>query len=155
MASRELREELHHQVTKSLELGATCLLGGQIPEGVGSYYPPTILADVREGMPAWEEEMFGPVASVIRVCDEAEAIETANATVFGLGSAVFTRDIEKGKRIARDELIAGCCFVNDFVKSDPRLPFGGVKESGYGRELSSFGIREFVNIKTVSVSSAD
>lgn len=150
-ASVVLRNELHEQVRQSIKMGATCLLGGTIPESEGAFYPPTVLADVKEGMPAWGEELFGPVASVIRVKDEAEAISVANESVFGLGSAVFTRDEERGKRIARDELIAGSCFVNDFVKSDPRLPFGGVKESGYGRELSSHGIREFVNIKTVSI----
>ncbi len=102
-------------------------------------------------MAAYEEEMFGPVASVIPVTDEAEALEVANDTPFGLGGAVFTSDVEKGEKIARDIIEAGAAFVNDFVRSDPRLPFGGVKESGYGRELSPFGIREFVNIKTVYI----
>ena len=102
-------------------------------------------------MPAYDDEIFGPVASLIKVKNEAEAIKVANSTSFGLGAAVFTKDIKRGERIAEKELIAGACFVNDSVRSDPRLPFGGVKESGYGRELSVFGIREFVNIKTVCI----
>jgi succinate-semialdehyde dehydrogenase / glutarate-semialdehyde dehydrogenase len=150
-AREDLREELHRQVQESVDAGARCLLGGEIPEGPGFFYPPTVLADVRPGMPAFDEELFGPVAAVIRTGDEAEAIRLANHSDFGLGAAVFTRDRERGERIAREELEAGACFVNDFVRSDPRLPFGGVKESGYGRELSSFGIREFVNVKTVWV----
>ncbi|PID79013.1 succinate-semialdehyde dehydrogenase [bacterium DOLJORAL78_65_58] len=151
MARADLRDELHQQVTDSVRAGARVLLGGQVPAGDGAYYPATVLVDVQPGMPAYDEEMFGPVAAIIRVADEAEAIRVANDTVFGLGAAVFTRDEARGRRIARDELQAGCCFVNDFVKSDPRLPFGGIKESGYGRELHALGIREFVNQKTVQV----
>lgn len=150
-ARHDLRDELHMQVVKSIENGAACLLGGEIPEGLGAYYPPTVLTNVRKGMPAYEEELFGPVAAIIPVKDEEEAIRVANDSVFGLGAAVFTRDIAKGERLAAEELEAGCCFVNAFVRSDPRLPFGGVKESGYGRELSHFGIKEFVNIKTVFI----
>jgi len=151
MARNDLRDELHEQVKKSIEKGAKCLLGGEIPEGKGAYYPPTVLADVKKGMPAYDEEMFGPVAAIIPVKDEKEAIKVANDSLFGLGAAVFTKDIKKGERIAANELEAGCCFVNTSVKSDPRLPFGGIKESGYGRELASYGIKEFVNIKTVYV----
>jgi succinate-semialdehyde dehydrogenase/glutarate-semialdehyde dehydrogenase len=147
----DLRDELHDQVTRSIAAGARCLLGGTVPAGPGAYYPPTILTDVRAGMPAYHEELFGPVASVIPVTDQAEALRVANDTAFGLGAAVFTRDTERGTRLAREELEAGACFVNAFVRSDPRLPFGGVKESGYGRELSPYGILEFVNIKTVWV----
>jgi succinate-semialdehyde dehydrogenase/glutarate-semialdehyde dehydrogenase len=106
---------------------------------------------VRKGMPAHDEELFGPVAAVIAVKDEAEAVRVANDSVFGLGAAVFTKDAGRGEHIATQALEAGSCFVNSLVKSDPRLPFGGIKESGYGRELGSFGIREFVNIKTVYV----
>jgi succinate-semialdehyde dehydrogenase / glutarate-semialdehyde dehydrogenase len=151
MARSDLRDELHDQVSRSAAMGAKILCGGQIPDGPGAYYPPTVLADVRKGMPAFDEEMFGPVAALIRAADDEEAIELANDTVFGLGAAIFTGDVPKGERIAAERLDAGCAFVNAFVRSDPRLPFGGVKDSGYGRELGSFGIREFVNIKTVYV----
>jgi succinate-semialdehyde dehydrogenase / glutarate-semialdehyde dehydrogenase len=151
LARHDLRDELHQQVQESIDRGATCLLGGEIPEGPGAFYPPTVLANVRKGMPAYDDEMFGPVASIISVRDEAEAIQVANDSPFGLGAAVFTQDIANGERIAAQELEAGCCFVNALVKSDPRLPFGGVKTSGYGRELSHYGIKEFVNIKTVYV----
>jgi len=150
-ARRDLRDELHQQVTDSVEQGARILLGGVVPPGPGAYYSPTVLTNVRPGMPAYEEELFGPVAAIIGARDEADAIRIANDSSFGLGAAVFTRDVARGERIARDELEAGACFVNAFVKSDPRLPFGGIKESGYGRELAAFGIREFVNIKTVWV----
>lgn len=148
-ARNDLREELHRQVIKSVKYGANVLIGGEIPAGKGAFYPPTVLANVQPEMPAYKEELFGPVASLIKAKDEEDAIRIANDTVFGLGAAVFTQNTSRGERIAREELNAGNCFVNDFVKSDPRLPFGGVKESGYGRELSELGIREFVNIKTV------
>lgn len=150
-ASIQLRDELHNQVLKSIELGAEVILGGFIPEMPGAFYPPTILKNVQPGMPAFDEELFGPVASLIKAKDESHAIDLANKSIFGLGSAVFTKDTERGKKIAKEKLNAGSCFVNDFVKSDPRLPFGGIKESGYGRELSPFGIKEFVNIKTVYI----
>ena len=149
MARRDLRDELHGQVRASIVAGARCVLGGELPEGPGAYYPPTVLADVGPGMPVYHEETFGPVAAVIRARDAADAVRIANDTPFGLGAAVFTGDPERGRWIATEELDAGCCFVNDFVRSDPRLPFGGVKGSGYGRELGSWGIREFVNVKTV------
>jgi succinate-semialdehyde dehydrogenase/glutarate-semialdehyde dehydrogenase len=111
-----------------------------------------VLTDVRKAMPAYDEETFGPVAAVIPVADEEAAISAANDSVFGLGGAVITGDLARGERIAADRIESGCVFVNEAVKSDARLPFGGVKESGYGRELSAFGIREFVNIKTVYVA---
>ncbi|MGK0297796.1 MAG: succinate-semialdehyde dehydrogenase/glutarate-semialdehyde dehydrogenase [Gammaproteobacteria bacterium] len=151
-AREDLRNELHQQVITSIEKGAICLLGGEIPNLPGAYYPPTILTNVTKGMPAHDEELFGPVAAIISAKDEKHAVEIANDSIFGLGAAVFTQDIKKGERIAARELEAGCCFLNDFVKSDPRLPFGGIKQSGYGRELSYFGIQEFVNIKTVYLS---
>ena len=151
LARHDLRDELHEQVRQSIERGAKCLLGGEVPPGKGAFYPPTVLTDVKEDMPAYDEELFGPVAAIIPVRDEEEAIRVANDSVFGLGAAVFTRDAAKGERIAANELEAGCCFVNAFVKSDPRLPFGGVKESGYGRDVAHYGIKEFVNIKTVFV----
>ncbi|MBW7841622.1 MAG: NAD-dependent succinate-semialdehyde dehydrogenase [Ignavibacterium sp.] len=150
-ASIKLRDELHNQVLRSVELGAEIILGGKIPSIDGAYYPPTILKNVKPGMPAFDEELFGPVAALIKAKDEDEAIELANNSIFGLGAAVFTKDNRRGELIAKERLNAGCCFVNDFVKSDPRLPFGGIKESGYGRELSPFGIKEFVNIKTVFI----
>jgi succinate-semialdehyde dehydrogenase/glutarate-semialdehyde dehydrogenase len=150
-ARHDLRDELHAQVQKSIANGARLLLGGTIPDGSGAYYPPTVLTDVKKGMPAYDEELFGPVAAIIPVKDEFEAIQVANDTIFGLGAAIFTENAEEGERIATHELEAGSCFVNAYVRSDPRLPFGGINASGYGRELSYFGIREFVNIKTIFI----
>ena len=152
LARLDLRDEVHRQVMESVERGARCVLGGRLPAGRGAYYPPTVLVDVAKGMSAFDDELFGPVAAVVAAKDEEEAIRAANDTSFGLGAALFTRDLERGERIAASRIDAGSCFVNAFVKSDPRLPFGGVKESGYGRELSYFGIREFVNVKTVYVA---
>ena len=151
MVNNIARDELHQQVLISIEKGAKLLFGGKIPQLDGAFYPPTLLVDVEPGMPAFDDELFGPVAVVISAKDQSHAIELANKTNFGLGAAIFTRDLDKGENIATKELEAGSCFVNDFVKSDPRLPFGGIKESGYGRELSEFGIQEFVNIKSVVV----
>jgi succinate-semialdehyde dehydrogenase/glutarate-semialdehyde dehydrogenase len=151
-ARRDLRDELHAQVQKSLAGGARLVLGGTVPEGPGAFYPPTVLTEVTPGTPAYDEEIFGPVAAVISARDEADAIRIANDSKFGLGGAVFTRNVERGRRIAERDLDAGSCFVNASVRSDPRLPFGGIKESGYGRELSVFGIREFVNVKTVYIA---
>jgi succinate-semialdehyde dehydrogenase / glutarate-semialdehyde dehydrogenase len=150
-ARTDLRDELHEQVLNSVKKGARLLLGGEIPKGRGAFYPPTVLAGVNKGMPAYDEELFGPVAAIIEAENEEDAIRIANDSVFGLGAAVFTKDVKRGEEIAARKLQAGACFVNTFVKSDPRLPFGGIKESGYGRELAIFGIREFVNIKTVYV----
>jgi succinate-semialdehyde dehydrogenase / glutarate-semialdehyde dehydrogenase len=152
MARHDLRNELHQQVLISMERGAKLLLGGTIPPGPGAYYPPTVLADVKPGMPAYDDELFGPVAAIIRARNEEDAVRIANDSVFGLGAAVFTRDATRGERVAR-QLEAGSTFVNALVASDPRLPFGGIKQSGYGRELGSYGIREFVNIKTVYIKS--
>ncbi|WP_167616906.1 NAD-dependent succinate-semialdehyde dehydrogenase [Maribellus sediminis] len=151
LARTDLRDELHQQVVDSVAKGAEVIIGGEIPHREGAYYPPTILENVQPGMPAYDEELFGPVASVIKVKDVKEAIQVANDTVFGLGAAVFTRNFKRGEHIAEIELEAGACFVNDFVKSDPRLPFGGIKTSGFGRELAEQGIKEFMNIKTVVV----
>jgi succinate-semialdehyde dehydrogenase/glutarate-semialdehyde dehydrogenase len=150
LARVDLRDSLHQQVEQSVKAGARVRLGGTVPDGPGAYYPPTVLTDVRKGMAAHDEETFGPVAAVIAARDEADAVRIANDSPFGLGAAVFTRDVARGERVAR-EFEAGSCFVNSLVRSDPRLPFGGVKESGYGRELADFGIHEFVNIKTVYV----
>lgn len=150
-ARSDLRDALHRQVEQSLRQGARLLLGGHVPARSGAFYPPTVLTDVHKGMTAFEEELFGPVAAIIPAKDEEEAIRLANDSVFGLGAAIFTRDVRRGEQIAVEKIEAGSVFVNAFVRSDPRLPFGGIKQSGYGRELSHFGLREFVNIKTVYV----
>ena len=151
MVSIEAREEVHAQVLKSIEKGADLILGGEIPDMEGAFYPITLLSNVEPGMVAFDEEIFGPVFSVIRAKSENDAIDLANNSPFGLGAAVFTKNILKGEEIAKNKLDAGLCFVNDFVKSDPRLPFGGIKKSGYGRELSMYGLKEFVNIKTIVI----
>ena len=151
MARSDLRKTLHEQVTASIAQGAQLVLGGEIPHGLGFYYPPTLLTSVEPGMPAFDEELFGPVVAVIAASSESEAIRLANQTRYGLGAAVFTQNLAHGEAIAMHELEAGACFVNAQVASDPRLPFGGIKQSGYGRELSREGILEFVNIKTVAI----
>lgn len=153
MARKDLRDELHQQVTDNIKAGAKCILGGEIPDFKGdhAFYTPTILTGIKKGMPAWQDEIFGPVALIFSAKDEEEAIKIANDSPFGLGAAVFTASKAHGEEIAAKKLNAGSCFVNSLVKSDPRLPFGGINQSGYGRELSSFGIREFVNIKTVYI----
>ncbi len=147
-AREDLLQELHAQVTASVAKGARVLLGGKPLNRPGFYYPPTILEGVTPGMPAFDEELFGPVAAVLRVRDKDEAVRMANLTCYGLGAAVWTRDVRKGEALAR-RVEAGNVFVNGMVASDPRLPFGGIKASGYGRELSQYGIREFVNIQTI------
>ena len=149
-ARADLRANLQRQVEESVRRGAKLVLGGSVPEGPGFFYPPSVLTAVENGMPAFDEEVFGPVAAVIRVRDDADAVRVANASPYGLGAAVWTEDRERGERLAA-ELEVGSVFVNGLVKSDPRLPFGGVKRSGYGRELSEFGLREFVNVKSVWV----
>ncbi|MDN5213477.1 NAD-dependent succinate-semialdehyde dehydrogenase [Fulvivirgaceae bacterium BMA12] len=151
MARADLRTALHEQVQKSIDLGAKCLTGGQIPAGKGYFYPPTVLTNIKRGMPAYQEELFGPVAAIITAHSEEEAIAIANDTSFGLGAAIFTEDLDKAEKMASVDIEAGSCYINSFVQSDPVLPFGGIKESGYGRELSHYGIREFVNIKTVYI----
>ncbi|MBS1777557.1 MAG: NAD-dependent succinate-semialdehyde dehydrogenase [Bacteroidetes bacterium] len=151
LARVDLRNQLHQQVQESLSKGAQLLCGGYIPEGQGAFYPPSVLINVKKGMPAYDDELFGPVASLIEAKDEADAIRIANDTIYGLGAGIFSKNKKKAEDIARNQLQAGNCFVNSFVHSDPRLPFGGTKQSGYGRELSIFGIREFVNVKTVFI----
>lgn len=150
MARKDLRDELHEQVEKSVSQGARLVLGGNIPDRKGAYYPATILAEVKPGMEAFDNELFGPVASVIKAKDEKHAIELANNSNYGLGSGVITGDKKRGEKVAL-QLEAGSSFVNKLVVSDPRLPFGGIKNSGYGRELSSYGIREFTNTKSIWV----
>jgi succinate-semialdehyde dehydrogenase/glutarate-semialdehyde dehydrogenase len=147
----DLRNELHRQVEESIQRGAKLLLGGQIPSGSGAYYPPTLLVGVDKGMPAFDEETFGPVAAVVRAKDEGDAVRLANDSSFGLGASLWTQDRSRAQRLAA-KIEAGAIFVNGIVKSDPRLPFGGIKRSGYGRELSEYGIREFVNIKSVWIA---
>ncbi len=151
LARADLRADLHDQVQKSIKKGAKLLIGGTLPKGCGFYYPVTALTGVRPGMPAYDEELFGPVAAIISAKDEADALRIANDTAYGLGAALFTRDRRRGTTLARERLDAGMVFVNDFVRSDVALPFGGVKDSGLGRELGEFGIHAFVNIKTVWV----
>ncbi len=150
MARVDLRDELHGQVQASITAGAVVLIGGEPVAGPGAFYTATILDQVMPGTVAYEQELFGPVAAVIRVTDEAEALAVANGSRFGLGGSVWTQDIERGEQFAR-QMQCGSAFVNGMVKSDPRLPFGGIKASGYGRELSQHGLREFVNAKTLWV----
>jgi succinate-semialdehyde dehydrogenase/glutarate-semialdehyde dehydrogenase len=153
LATAAIRDEVAEQVRKSVDAGARVLTGGEPVDGPGFYYPPTILADIPEDAPAYREEVFGPVASLFRVADVDEAIALANDSDFGLGSSVWTRDEGERRRFVA-EIEAGMTYVNAMVASDPRLPFGGVKQSGYGRELGEFGIHEFVNIKTVWIEDA-
>jgi succinate-semialdehyde dehydrogenase / glutarate-semialdehyde dehydrogenase len=165
MARRSLRDELLHQVKSSLDKGATLLYptyeefsaqynATQGQQDLSAFFNPVVMTNVQKGMPAYSEELFGVAGAIIPVVDEDEAIRVANDSVYGLGGAIFTRDTERGERIAREDLIAGMCVVNDSVRSDVRLPFGGLKWSGWGRELSAFGVREFTNVKTVSVFRA-
>ncbi|SER55390.1 succinate-semialdehyde dehydrogenase / glutarate-semialdehyde dehydrogenase [Nitrosomonas sp. Nm51] len=151
MARVDLRDDLHDQVERSISMGARLIAGGTFIETQGAYYAPTVLDRVRPGMPAFDEELFGPVAAFVRVRDVEEAIALANQSQFGLGASIWTKDITQGEAAAK-KIHAGCTFVNGIVKSDPRLPFGGVKHSGFGRELSYHGIREFVNVKTVWIN---
>lgn len=151
MAREDLLLDLHQQVKKSVEKGAKILCGGERIDRKGFYYPATVLSNVTEGIPAYEEELFGPVASLIKATDEEDAICIANDSDFGLGAALWTSNLEKAKNLAH-KIDSGSVFINGLVKSDPRLPFGGVKISGYGRELSHYGMKEFVNIKTVWIA---
>jgi succinate-semialdehyde dehydrogenase/glutarate-semialdehyde dehydrogenase len=150
LARLDLLETLDRQVRRSVEQGARLRLGGRRRAGKGFFYEPTVLADVRAGMAAFDEETFGPVAAVVRANDAADAVRLANCSRYGLGASIWTRDIDRAQILAGD-MESGAVFVNGIVKSDARLPFGGVKNSGWGRELSQFGIYEFVNIKTIWV----
>lgn len=153
LATGAIRDELHEQVERTASAGAKILVGGKPIPGDGFFYEPTVIVDVPDGSPAAQEELFGPVASVFRARDVRHAIEIANATRFGLGASAWTNDAAEQKLFVR-EIESGVVFINEMVASDARLPFGGVKSSGYGRELSDVGIREFVNVKTVRVAPA-
>lgn len=151
MARHDLRDEVHQQVIDSVKSGATLILGGNVPVNEGAFYEPTILTNVGPGMPAYDDEIFGPVASIIKAIDEKDMIRIANDSKFGLGACIFSADIDRAELIAKHHLQSGCCFVNQYVKSDPRLPFGGINKSGYGRELSYYGIKEFMNVKSIYI----
>jgi len=153
LARADLVDDLERQVAESVKLGARALTGGKRIKGDGYFFEPTVLAGVRPGMPAYHEETFGPVAAVIRVKNAEDALRVANDTEFGLGASLWTADTARAKTLA-EKIEAGLVFVNAMVASDARLPFGGVKKSGYGRELSSYGIKEFTNIQTVWVGPA-
>ncbi len=155
LAREDLRENLHRQITASIEKGARLLCGGRVPEGPGFFYPATLVSEVGPGMPLFEEETFGPVGVIIPAENEEHALELANRTEYGLGATVITRDLERGAALAEERLEAGSCYVNHMVVSDPRLPFGGIRKSGFGRELAEQGIHEFVNLKTVVVEDLD
>lgn len=151
MARHDLRDQLHGQVQKSIEQGAILLCGGYIPKDKGAYYPTTVLTNVTRGMPAYDEELFGPVAAIIEAADEKDAFRIANDSEYGLGGAVIAKNIARAEKLAVEEMDSGNVFINDFVHSDARLPFGGIKHSGYGREIGTHGIKEFVNAKTIYI----
>ncbi|MAS09208.1 NAD-dependent succinate-semialdehyde dehydrogenase [Endozoicomonas sp. G2_2] len=151
IAREDLRDTLHDLVTRSIDAGATCVFGGELPEGPGYFYPATVLEDLAPGMPAYDEELFGPVASLIRVADEDEAIRVANDSRYGLGGGIFSKDEKRAIDIARNLFDTGMVNINGYRLAQPHLPFGGVKDSGYGREHGGFGMKEFVNAKAVMI----
>ena len=151
MARKDLRETLHEQVQESVAKGATVAVGGQIPDGTGYYYPATVLTDVKPGQPAYDEELFGPVASVIRAKDDEDALRIANDSRFGLGGGIFSRDEARAKALAKTHFDTGMVFINHFNLATPEMPFGGVKDSGYGREHGGFGMTEFINAKAITL----
>ncbi|SDR65742.1 NAD-dependent succinate-semialdehyde dehydrogenase [Christiangramia echinicola] len=152
MARKDLREELHEQVEESVKKGAKILCGGKIPEGDGYFYPATVLDELKPGMPAYDDELFGPVASLIRAEDADDAMRIANDSRFGLGGGIFSKDEEKAKDLAKYHFDTGMVFINSFGLAKPNMPFGGVKDSGYGREHGTFGLHEFVNVKAVMLA---
>ena len=149
MAREDLRDELHEQVEESVKKGAKVLCGGKKPEGKGFFYPATVLGDLEPGMPAYDDELFGPVASLIKAKDDEDAMRIANDSRFGLGGGIFSKDEEKAKELAKNHFDTGMVFINSFGLAKPNMPFGGVKDSGYGREHGTFGLHEFVNVKAV------
>ena len=151
LARKDLQEQLHEQVEQSVAKGATIAVGGKVPDSKGSFYPATILENVEKGQPAYDDELFGPVASLIRAKDQDDALRIANDSRYGLGGAIFSKDTDKAVRLAREEFDTGMVYINGYGLANPALPFGGVKNSGYGREHGGFGIKEFVNIKAVHV----
>ena len=151
IAREDLRDTLHDLVKRSIDQGATCVCGGEIPDGPGYFYPVTVLEDLKPGMPAYDEELFGPAASLIRVADEAEAIRVANDSRYGLGGGIFSKDEQRAIDIARNLFDTGMVNINGYRLAQPHLPFGGVKDSGYGREHGGFGMKEFVNSKSLYV----
>ena len=152
MARKDLREELHEQVEESVKKGAKILCGGKMPEGDGFYYPATVLAELKPGMPAYDDELFGPVASLIKAKDDEDAMRIANDSRFGLGGGIFSKDEERAKELAKNHFDTGMVFINSFGLAKPNMPFGGVKNSGYGREHGTFGLHEFVNVKSVMIA---
>lgn len=150
LARSDLVDEIHALVEKSIQMGARLVFGGKPPDLPGNFYLPTLLDNVKKGMPVFDEETFGPVAALITVKNEAEAISVANSTPFGLGASVWTRDLERGERVAR-QIESGMVFINEMTMSLPAMPFGGTKRSGYGRELAGYGIKEFVNTKSICI----
>lgn len=152
LAREDLRDTLHEQVKESIDKGATCAIGGEVPDVEGFFYPVTVLENVQPGMPAYDGELFGPVASLIRARDEADAIRIANDSVYGLGGGIFSEDEKRAERLARDHFDTGMVSINGYYIAQPNLPFGGVKDSGYGREHGGFGMREFVNSKSLMIA---
>lgn len=153
IAREDLRETLHSQVQKSVDLGAEILCGGNVPKGAGFFYPATILGNVKPGQPAYDDELFGPVASLIRAKDEKDAMRIANDSKFGLGGGIFSKDISKATELAEKHFDTGMIFINTFGLASPSMPFGGVKNSGFGREHGGFGMKEFVNVKGITIGS--
>ena len=154
IARKDLREKLHDQVTESIDKGATCLIGGTLPDGDGFFYPTTVLENIQPGMPAYDDELFGPVASLFKAKDEDEAITIANDHRYGLGGGVMCNDEDRAIKVAK-HIESGMVSVNGYYGSQPNLPFGGIKQSGFGREHGGFGITEFVNIKSIYVGDTD
>ena len=152
MARKDLREKLHQQVTESIERGATVVCGCDIPEGEGFFYPASILENVRPNMPAYDDELFGPVAALIKASDDEDAMRIANDSRYGLGGGIFSKNEERAVELAQKHFNTGMVNINGYGLSQPNLPFGGVKSSGYGREHGGFGLKEFVNIKSIMIS---